>query len=241
MTPNCTAEELAAGCSRICETYLQAPRKWVEEGVKTLSVDEKTGIQALQRIAEDLPMEYGKNRKQEFEYTRHGTQCLTANWDIVNGGILSPTIGLTRTEEDFVAHIKQTVTSDSGVAKWCFVSDQLNTHQSEGLVRWIASLLGEEIDLGDKGKRGILKDMESRAAFLTNPEHPVYFVYTPKHCSWLNQVEIWFGILSRKLLRYGNFKSVDNLKEQILNFIDYFNKALAKPFKWTFNGKPLCS
>lgn len=241
MNPNCTAEELAAGCARICTTYLQAPEKWEKEGIRTISVDEKTGIQALERINPDLPVDYGMTRKQEFEYTRHGTQCLTANWDIVKGGIISPTISFTRTEQDFVEHLQKTVQSDPRTAKWCFVSDQLNTHQSESLVRWIASLLDEKIDLGKKGKRGILKDMESRAAFLTNPEHPVYFVYTPKHCSWLNQVEIWFGILSRKLLRYGNFDSLQNLNEQILNFIEYFNKTMAKPFKWTYNGKPLCS
>ncbi|MCC6280381.1 MAG: transposase [Saprospiraceae bacterium] len=211
------------------------------EGVKTISVDEKTGIQALERNAPDLPLDYGKTRKREFEYTRHGTQCLIANWDVVKGGILCPTIGETRNEEDFQQHLQKTAESDPAIKKWCIVLDNLNTHQSEAMVRWIAAIIGtEKADLGKKGKDGILKNMETRAAFLTDPTHPVYFVYTPKHCSWLNQVEIWFGILTKRLLRFGNFTSIQDLKEQIEHFIEYFNKTMAKPFKWTYNGKPLC-
>jgi len=218
---------------------LAAPQKWVEAGVKTLSVDEKTGIQALERTAPDLPMQQGKIRCQEFEYIRHGTQCLTANWDVVQGGIIRPTIEPTRTEEDFLAHIRQTVESDPSVKKWAFVCDQLNTHQSASLVQWVASLLHSNIELGEKGKAGILQNKETRAAFLADDQHPVYFIYTPKHCSWLNQIEIWFSILARRLLRRGNFISTQDLKEQILRFIDYFNRTMAKPFNWTYNGKPL--
>lgn len=233
---------MQAGCSRICQVYLQAPQKWEEEGVKTISVDEKTGIQALQRNAPDLPLDFGRTRKREFEYTRHGTQCLIANWDVVKGGIICPTISETRDEQDFQQHLQQTTESDPTVNKWCVVLDNLNTHQSEALVRWIALMINTpKEELGKKGKSGILKDMESRAAFLSDPDHPVYFVYTPKHCSWLNQVEIWFGILTKRLLRFGNFTSKQNLKEQIEKFITYFNKTMAKPFKWTFNGKPLSS
>jgi DDE superfamily endonuclease len=203
-------------------------------------VDEKTGMQALERNAPDLPLAYGKTRKQEFEYTRHGTQCLTANWDVVEGKVISPTIGETRNEEDFQMHIKKTTESDLSVKKWCFVLDNLNTHQSESMVCWVASLIGMKHEqLGVKGKYGILKNMETRSEFLTNPEHPVYFVYTPKHCSWLNQIEIWFGILTKRLLRYGNFTSQQDLKGQVEKFIVYYNKTMARPFKWTFNGKPL--
>ena len=93
-------------------------------------------------------------------------------------------------------------------------------------------------DLGEKGKTGILKNMKTRAEFLKNDQHPVYFVYTPKHCSWLNQIEIWFGILARKLLRRGSFTSIEDLNQQVLAFIAYFNQVLAKPFKWTYDGMP---
>lgn len=222
--------------------YAEAPGKWEEEGVKTISVDEKPGIQALQRNAPDLLLDFGKTRKREFEYTRHGTQCLTANWDVVMGGIICPTIEETRNEEDFQRHLQTTIESDLTVKKWCVVLDNLNTHQSATLVRWIAGMVGKPSEeLGKKGKCGILKSMASRAAFLSNPAHPVYFVYTPKHCSWLNQVEIWFSILAKRLLRFGNFTSQQNLKEQLEQFIQYFNQTMAKPFKWTFNGKPLAN
>lgn len=239
LNPKCTAEELAEGCSKICEAYLQAPEKWVKDGIKTISTDEKAGIQALERNAPDLPMRVGQCRKQEYEYTRHGTLCLTANWDVVEGKVINPTIADTRDEIDFQEHLEQTVDSNPLVKKWCFIVDNLNTHKSELLVFWVSELAGTpEEELGIKGKTGILKNMDTRAEYLTNPQHPVYFIYTPKHCSWLNQIEIWFSILTKKLLRRGNFTSKQNLKEQLERFIDYFNRVLAKPFKWTYNGKP---
>ena len=123
--------------------------------------------------------------------------------------------------------------------QWIFVTDQLNTHKSASLVEWIAKILKIDKDLGEKGKSGILKDMASRAAFLQDERHKIRFVYTPKHCSWLNQVEIWFGILSRRLLKRGQFKSTEELKKRFLQFIDFFNETLAKPFRWTYIGKPL--
>jgi transposase len=81
--------------------------------------------------------------------------------------------------------------------------------------------------------------MESRRTFLEDNSHRIRFVYTPKHSSWLNQIEIWFSILSRKLLKSGSFSSIEELRERILAFIEYFNRVLAKPFKWTFSGRPL--
>ena len=227
------------GAAEICGIYLRSKVDWEEHQIKTISVDEKTGIQALERNASDIPMRQGSVRRQEYEYTRHGTQCLIANWDVVNGGIINPTIGDTRTEEDFEAHIKQTVESDKAVKQWRFILDNLNTHQSEKLVRYVAQFedITEE-QLGIKGKSGILKSMETRAEFLKNSKHFIYFVYTPKHCSWLNQIEIWFGIITRKMIKRGNFTSKEHLKQQILLFIDYFNTVLAKPFKWSYNGKP---
>lgn len=227
------------GSEQICKAYLEAPQRWAGEGLKTVSTDEKTGMQALARNAPDLPLKIGQVCRQEYEYTRHGTLCLIANLDVSTGRIISPSIGQTRNEHDFKEHIRQTVSSDLSVNKWLFVVDNLNTHQSESLVFWVAELSGLSVDcLGIKGKFGILKTMVSRALFLQDPTHQVCFLYTPKHCSWLNQIEIWFGILSRKLLRRGNFVSQADLKTQLEEFITYFNSVLSKPFKWTYNGKP---
>ena len=157
-----------------------------------ISIDEKTGIQALERLHPTRSMQSGKIEAVEFEYKRHGTQALIANFEVATGKILSPSIGDTRTEKDFVKHIERTIKTDSQ-GQWIFVSDQLNTHKSATLVELIAKLCGIEDDLGKKGKTGILKSMVSRTTFLSNINHRIRFIYTPKHCSWLNQIEIWFG------------------------------------------------
>lgn len=221
----------------VCKLYHQA-EELHEQGVHVVSTDEKTGMQALERIHPTLPMEPGKPEAPEFEYERHGTQALIANFEVATGKVISPSIGDTRTEEDFTAHIRATVETDPQ-GEWVFVCDQLNTHKSASLVKLVADICGNKINLGEKGKSGILQDMSSRTAFLQDESHRIRFVYTPKHCSWLNQVEMWFGILSRRLLKRGNFTSTENLKQRVLRFIDFFNETLAKPFRWTYIGKPL--
>jgi transposase len=221
----------------VCKLYHQAGELH-EQGVHLLSTDEKTGIQATERLHPSRPMEPGKPEAQEFEYVRHGTQALIANFEVATGKAISPTVGDTRTEKDFADHIRATVGADPE-GEWTFVVDQLNTHKSASLVGLVAELCGVEGDLGVKGKSGILKGMDSRAAFLQDDSHRIRFVYTPKHCSWLNQVEIWFGTLTRRLLKRGEFSSKEELKRRILAFIECFNQDLAKPYRWTYIGKPL--
>ena len=174
----------------------------------------------------------------EFEYIRHGTQALIANFDVATGQVIAPTVGDTRTEEDFVAHLCQTVATDPQ-GEWIFIADQLNTHKSAGLVQAVAELCGIPEDLGKKGQSGVLHSMATRATFLQDSAHRIRLIYTPKHCSWLNQVEMWFGILTRRLLKRGQFASTEELKRRILAFIAFFNQTLAKPFRWTYIGKPL--
>ena len=221
----------------MCGCYREAAGR-LEEAIHTVSVDEMTGIQALERIAATKGMKPGQPEKREFEYQRHGTQCLIGNLEVATGKVISPTVQPTRTEEDFAKHITRTVATDPE-AGWIFVLDNLTTHCSESLVRFVADACGIADDLGKKGKRGVLQSVKSRKAFLTDPKHRIRFVYVPKHTSWLNQIEIWFSILIRRVIKRGNFTSLADLREKILAFIDYFNRTMAKPFKWTYTGRPL--
>lgn len=205
-----------------------------------LSTDEMTGVQALERKHPTLPMQPGKVERREFEYIRHGTRSFIINLNVASGKIANTSSGPTRTEADFAAHVQRTVEREGDVRKWHFVVDNLDTHRSETLVRLVARVSGPpEIDLGVKGKHGVLHNRVSRAGFLSDGSHKIVFHYTPIHSSWLNQIEIWLSILVRKLLKRGSFRSVEELEAKVFEFIEYYNRTMAKPFAWTYRGKAL--
>jgi len=204
-------------------------QKTIIETIEYHSSDEKTGIQALERKME--PMQPNKVEKREPEYIRNGTQCLIASRSINTGKIDAYSVSASRKEEDYVEHVKQIVTPQPQ-SKHVIICDNLNTHKSESFVRLIAEIENTKEDLGIKGNCGILKSMENRQKFLEIKEHKVSFIYTPKHCSMLNQIENWFGLLENKVIKRGAFSSTDDLKNKIISYIEYYNSYGAKPYVW---------
>jgi len=219
----------------ICETYQSALTK---PDRLVVSYDEMTGVQALERIAPSSSMREGKIQAIEFEYKRHGTQTLIAGMNVATGEI-NAACGETRTEADLCDFIEDTIAQHPDYKEYHFAGDQLNTHKSESLVRLVANHCNITDELGEKGKSGILQSMETREDFLSTKGKTVVFHYTPKHASWMNQIEVWFGVLAKKVVKRGSFQSTVELKEKITNFIKYFNETMAKPFKWTYQGKAM--
>jgi hypothetical protein len=224
--------------STVCRAYHEAIEAYERHGIHTICVDEQTGIQALERIAPDLPVRAGMPTLREYEYTRHGTLCLFGNFHVATGQVLCPMIRQTRTEVDYLENLDNLILEDPN-AGYRIIADNLTTHCSESLVRYIAESCDIDTPLGKKGVRGILRSVKSRVEFLTDPSHRIQLLFTPRHCSWLNQIEIWFGTLRSKVTRWMNFTTLDALEDAILSFIAYYNKTLAQPYNWTYSGKVL--
>lgn len=181
-------------------------------GEPVLCVDEKTGMQALSRSRDLRPAEPGRAGREEFEYRRNGTRCLFACFNISTGKVLGRCTE-TRRREDFFSFMDE-VAFTYRQRRIHVVLDDLNTHRDT-----------------------------SRGKFLTewNRGHGGRFLfhYTPTKGSWLNQVELWFAIVSRRVLRHGNFRTPNELVAAIEMFIDEWNEWEARPFRWTYLGLPL--
>jgi hypothetical protein len=234
-------EEFAQKAKEICDLYKSAA-ELEASGIHVYSTDEKMALQAIEHENPKQAMKPGQAERIDPEYERHGTTGIIASRSVATGEIILPLVQPTRKEPDFAKHIELIVNTDL-FGRHIFVADHLNTHLSETLVRFVANDEGiDPLTLGVKGKSGILKNKASREAFLSDKTHRIHFVYTPIHCSWLNQIEIWFSIIMRRLLnKRSSFISVADLEMRIWNFIDYYNQHLKKSFAWNYSGNFLCA
>jgi len=218
--------EFEPRAQKVKDVLVQAQQDPSPEKV-TVSFDEKTGMQAKERIAPAQPMRPGQPVRLEFEYARHGTLVLFATMLVHSGEVIA------RTRSNRTNPVTAEVMSElfaelleAGYKNIDVVLDQLNTHWSVELVKVVARLCG----LPEPPAAAIKKGPQRRA-WLEEPNKPIVFYFTPKHASWLNPIEIWFSVLARKVLRRGSFRSTTDLEGKVHRFIEYFNHKLARPYK----------
>jgi hypothetical protein len=228
---NRTEPPFAVKRQELVGLYLQALARY-RRGEILLCVDEKTSIQALERKHPTIQGQAGSLAKIEQEYIRHGTRCLTAAFEVAPGqvwGMLTPN----RPAEVFAEFVRQVCDRYAEAPSLHLVVDNLSTHYHLLTCPLIAALC--DCDPGP------LKTGAQRKQFLRDPAKQVVFHFTPTHASWLNQIEIGFSTLTRKVLRRGDFAPLEDLEKKILAFIGYHDLHLAKPYPWTYTGKPLAA
>ena len=223
--------DFQAKAREVCGLYVNAPRLQ-EQGRLLICTDEKTGMQILERKYPTKLAEPGKPERREQEYIRHGTLALIGSFVVPTGEVVWD-VGPTRTSVDFAAHLQKVAEHFPDMRGFDWVLDNLNTHWSLEVCEVVASLSDVAFD-PQKLKRG-----EQRREFLTDSSHKHVFHFTPKHGSWLNQVELWFSILSRRFLQRGDFRSPEVFTDQLRRFLDDYNACHAHPFRWTYTGQPL--
>jgi hypothetical protein len=215
----------------ICQLYVNALR-FYQEGRLVICVDEKTGMQILQRKYPTQLVQAGQPEKREHEYIRHGVRALLASFLVPTGQVLW-TLGVTRTSEDFAAHLANVVRQLPDMTRYDWVLDNLNTHWSLEVCQLVAEWCQRPFE-PKLLQRGI-----QRRAFLSDPAQKHVFHFTPIHGSWLNQVELWFSVLARRFLKRGDFSSVEDFEGRLGEYLEVYNTHQAHPYRWTYTGQPL--
>jgi hypothetical protein len=215
----------------ICQLYSNALR-FYHHGRFVICADEKTGMQILQRAYPTQPAQPGKPEKREHEYIRHGVRALLASF-VVPTGHLVWNLGQTRTSAAWAAHLAHVVQQLPAMPRYDWVVDNLNTHWSLEVCRLVAQW-GDIPYLPHALQRGV-----QRRAFLSDPTHTHVFHFTPKHGSWLNQVELWFSVFARQFLKRGDFCSGADFDTRLFDYLEVYNTHRAHPYRWTYTGQPL--
>jgi transposase len=223
--------DFATKAHNICQLYINALR-FYQQGRLVICADEKTGMQILQRAYPTQPVQPGKPEKREHEYVRHGVRALLASF-VVPTGHLVWHLGQTRTSADWAAHLANVVHQLPAMARYDWVVDNLNTHWSLEVCRLVAQWCDIPY-MPQALRRGV-----QRRAFLSDPTHPHVFHFTPKHGSWLNQVELWFSVLARRFLKRGDFDSAHDFETRLCDYLESYNAHHAHPYRWTYTGQPL--
>lgn len=215
----------------ICQLYRQALR-FHEEGRLVICADEKTGMQILQRRYPTQPVQPGKPEKREHEYLRHGVRALIASFVVATGQVVW-NLGQTRTSADFATHLANVVHQLPEMQRYDWVVDNLNTPWSLDVCHLVAQWCGVPC-VAKALRRGA-----QRRALLSDPTHKHVFHFTPKHGSWLNQVELWFSVLARRFLKRGDFDSAHDFETRLSDYLEIYNTRHAHPYRWTYTGQPL--
>lgn len=224
-------EDFDAKAQPICQLYVGALEAYAQ-GCLVICCDEKSGMQVLERKAPTKPAQPGRRERREHEYIRHGTRVLINSLAVATGQI-AWTLGATRKAPDFVDHLKQAYQRLPRMKRYDWVMDNLNTHWSLDVCRLVARWCGVPFE-PHKLKRG-----PQRRAFLSDPSHRHVFHFTPKHGSWLNQAELFFGTLQRRFLARGSFSSLRDFERRLERFLKDYNARHAHPYRWTYTGEPL--
>jgi transposase len=224
-------EQFDGKAQTICQLYAKAIESY-QQGRWVICCDEKTGMQVLERKAPTKPAQPGRRERREHEYIRHGTRVLINSLAVATGQ-MAWTIGTTRKATDFVAHLQQAYEKLPRMKRYDWVMDNLNTHWSLDVCRLVARWCKVPF-APQKLKKGT-----QRRAFLRDPSHRHVFHFTPKHGSWLNQAELFFGVLHRRFLARGSFISAKDFARRLERFLKDYNARHAHPYRWTYTGEPL--